>query len=76
MPDMEPMVLPLIAGVITLAVVAAVALRFGLPASRNSGNGAAIYLPSFLLYLITYPIGIFFQAAVAAARRDGHTRRR
>ena len=70
MQDKELMVLPLISGVVTLAVVAAIALGFGLPASRMSEDRAALYLPVFVVYVITYAISIFFQSAVVAGATE------
>jgi hypothetical protein len=66
MRDKELMVLPLISGVIVVAAVAAMTLGFGVDTSRIGRRDPALYLPLFLMYVVTYSIGIFFQAAVVA----------
>lgn len=71
MQDKELMVLPLISGVVILAVVAAMALGFGLSAQRiETARGPEVYIPMFLMYVVTYTVGIFFQAAVVAGATE------
>jgi hypothetical protein len=70
MKDKELMVLPLISGLFMIVAVAAMALGFGLTASRFEQRGPALYLPLFLFYVVTYTIGIFFQAAVIAGATE------
>jgi hypothetical protein len=70
MQDKELMVLPLISGVIMVAAIAVVALGFDVSMARIERHGADTYLPLFLLYVVTYAIGIFFQAAVVAGASE------
>jgi hypothetical protein len=70
MRDRELMVLPLISGVIIAAVVATFAFGFGLDPSTVRRHGPDTYLPLFLMYVATYTIGIFFQAAVVAGATE------
>ena len=70
MQDKELMVLPLISGVLIVAAVAAVALASGLDTSRIERRGVETYVPLFLMYVVTYTIGIFFQAAVVAGATE------
>jgi Family of unknown function (DUF6159) len=70
MKDKELMVLPLISGVIIVAVVASFGLVFGLTASTVERHGPEMYLPLFVMYVATYAIGIFFQAAVVAGATE------
>ncbi|MEP7309084.1 MAG: DUF6159 family protein [Acidobacteriota bacterium] len=70
MRDKELMVLPLISGAIMAAVVASFAFGFGLDMSRVERHGPDVYLPVFLMYVVTYAVGIFFQAAVVAGATD------
>jgi hypothetical protein len=66
MQDKELMVLPLISGIIILVVIAAVVVGFGLSGSRIEQRGPELYIPIFLMYVVAYSVGIFFQAAVVA----------
>jgi hypothetical protein len=70
MQDKELMVLPLISGAIMAVVVAGIAFGFGANISRVGRIGPAAYLPLFLIYVVTYAIGIFFQAAVVAGATE------
>jgi Family of unknown function (DUF6159) len=70
MQDKELMVLPLISGAIIAAVVISFAFGFGIDASRVERLGPDVYLPFFLMYVVTYAIGIFFQAAVVAGATE------
>lgn len=70
MQDKELMVLPLVSGAIMAAVVISFAFGFGLDASRVEQHGPDVYLPFFLMYVATYAIGIFFQAAVVAGATE------
>jgi hypothetical protein len=70
MRDKELMVLPLISGVVTLVAVVLMALGAGFNAERIQERGAALYVPIFLFYVVTYTIGIFFQAAVVAGATE------
>jgi hypothetical protein len=70
MQDKELMVLPLISGVIMVAVVGLVALGFRLDFATAGRLGPGVYLPVFLMYVATYAVGIFFQAAVVAGATE------
>jgi hypothetical protein len=70
MQDKELMVLPLISGTVTLAVVASAAFGFSLTGQSLERGGPEVYIPAFLLYVTTYAIGIFFQAAVVAGATE------
>src|SRR5262245_52405356 len=70
MQDKELMVLPLISGVIIVAALAALAFGFGLDTARIERRGVETYIPLFVMYVITYSIGIFFQAAVVAGATE------
>jgi hypothetical protein len=70
MQDKELIILPLISGVVIAAVVASFAFGFGLDAARVERHGPDVYLPFFLMYVATYAIGIFFQAAVIAGATE------
>ena len=70
MKDKELMVLPLISGLFIVITVAAMGLGLGLSTSRLERHGPDVYLPLFLFYVVTYAIGIFFQAAVVAGATE------
>jgi len=70
MQDKELMLLPLVSGAIIVVVVVSFAFGFGLDASRIEEHGPDVYLPFFLMYITTYAIGIFFQAAVVAGATE------
>ena len=70
MQDKELMALPLISGTIIVGVVASFAFGFGLDASSVERHGPDVYLPFFVMYVATYAIGIFFQAAVVAGATE------
>jgi len=72
MQDKELMVLPLISGLIMAVVVASFFLVFGV-IGRDAPPQApafAFYVPVFLMYVVTYAVGIFFQAAVIAGATE------
>lgn len=71
MQDKELMILPLISGAVIAVAVASVAVGFGVDSVKLQQRGPELYLPVFLLYVVTYTIGIFFQAAVIAAPWSG-----
>ena len=69
MHDKELMLCRLMAGVIIAGVVGVgVAFGFGFESDRAVRAGA--YVPLFLIYVVTYAIGIFFQAAVVAGAME------
>lgn len=70
MQDKELMVLPLISGVVIAAAVGSFAFSFGVDSATLQQRGPELYLPLFLLYVVTYTIGIFFQAAVIAGATE------
>lgn len=70
MRDKELMVLPLISGAIIVPAVVVMALGFGVDTSQIEQRGPGLYLPLFLMYVVTYSIGIFFQAAVVAGATE------
>jgi hypothetical protein len=70
MQDKELMVLPLFSGIIMAVAVTGIALGFGVDTARIGRHGADTYLPLFLIYVATYAIGIFFQAAVIAGATE------
>ena len=70
MRDKELMALPLISGAIIAVVVGVLAVGFGLSASTVRQHGPAMYVPLFFMYVATYAIGIFFQAAVVAGATE------
>lgn len=71
MQDKELMALPLISGATIVAVVGGIAFGFGLPLDGiGRHQSAAMYLPMFLLYVLAYAIGIFFQAALVAGATE------
>jgi len=70
MQDKELMVLPLISGVFIVIAIGVMAAGFGLSASHLPSRGPGLYVPAFLFYVVTYAIGIFFQAAVVAGATE------
>ncbi|HYV96412.1 MAG TPA: DUF6159 family protein [Gemmatimonadaceae bacterium] len=70
MQDKELMVLPLLSGVfITLAIVGVI-LGFGFSTDTFEQDRGTAYLPIFVMYVVTYTIGIFFQSAVVAGATE------
>jgi hypothetical protein len=70
MQDKELMVLPLISGTVIAAAVAAFALGFGVDSAKLQQRGPELYVPVFAMYVLTYSVGIFFQAAVIAGATE------
>ena len=70
MQDKELMVLPLISGLVIATAVVGFAFGFGVDSATLQGRGPELYVPMFLLYVVTYTIGIFFQAAVIAGATE------
>src|SRR4051812_28638376 len=70
MQDKELMVLPLISGVFIVIAMAAVTLGFGIDTARVERQGPDPYLPLFLMYVVTYSIAIFSQAAAVAGATE------
>jgi hypothetical protein len=69
MQDKELMVLPLVSGVVIAAVAASFFFGFGLE-GRIEAESDSVYAIVFLLYVVTYAVGIFFQAAVIAGATE------
>jgi hypothetical protein len=70
MQDKELMILPLISGVIILAALAVIAVGFGISGVELEERSPAMYIPVFVIYVVSYAIGIFFQAAVIAGATE------
>ena len=70
MQDKELMALPLVSGVVIMAVVLAVGFGLGLNPTTVRRIEPAMYLPLFVMYVCAYAIGIFFQAAVVAGATE------
>lgn len=70
MQDRELMVLPLMSGAATIVVVLGVVFGFGIPMREPERLEAAAYGPIFLIYVTSYAIAIFFQAAVVAGATE------
>jgi len=72
MKDKELMVLPLLSGLVIIGAVVGVGFGFGFTfdPERFQERGAGVYVPLFLMYVVTYTIGIFFQAAVIAGATE------
>ena len=72
MKDKELMVLPLLSGLVIIGAVVGVGFGFGFTfdPERFQERGAGVYVPMFLMYVVTYTIGIFFQAAVIAGATE------
>jgi hypothetical protein len=70
MQDKELMVLPLISGTIILLFVILWSLAAGLLTTRSTPHGVDLYVPLFVMYVVMYTIGIFFQAAVIAGATE------
>lgn len=70
MQDKELMVLPIISGLVIGVCVFALALGFGLATSGLSGDNPVAMVGAFAMYVVTYAIGIFFQAAVVAGATE------
>jgi hypothetical protein len=70
MHDKELMILPLISGAITIAVAVSFFFGFKITEDGLREGRADTIVPVFLLYVITYTVGIFFQAAVIAGATE------
>jgi hypothetical protein len=70
MQDKELMVLPLISGAIIAGVAASFFLGLGVDQAGLRQRDPAAMLPVFLFYVVTYAVGIFFQAAVVAGATE------
>jgi len=70
MQDRELMILPLLSGAVTVAVFAVAGLGLYVWQVTPEQWGARAYAPAFAFYVVTYAIGIFFQAAVVAGATE------
>jgi hypothetical protein len=70
MQDKELMALPLISGVFTVLVAASFFFGFGLEGRHIAQRRPELFVPLFLMYVVVYAIGIFFQAAVVAGATE------
>src|SRR5262245_14817574 len=70
MHDKELMLLPLISGSITLVVVVSFFFTFQFTRGGFKEGDPGTYVAAFVLYVVTYTIGIFFQAAVVAGATE------
>jgi len=70
MQDKELMILPLISGAVIAVAVAGFAFGFGVDSVKLQQRGPELYVPVFLMYVVTYTVGIFFQAAVIAGATE------
>src|SRR5437879_6054662 len=70
MQDKELMILPLMSGIVIAAVAASFFIGFGLELRQFENRSTVVYLPMFLMYVVTYAVGIFFQAAVIAGATE------
>jgi len=70
MHDKELVVLPLISGLLMIAVAASFFFAFDVRTGLEKNDNAILALPAFLFYVAAYAIGIFFQAAVIAGATE------
>jgi hypothetical protein len=70
MQDKELMILPLMSGLFSIMVAATFFFGLGFTERLTSERRQELYLPVFLMYVIVYAIGIFFQAAVVAGATE------
>ena len=68
--DKELIVLPLISGTVIVGVAASFFAGFGLQPTDLSGRRPEALIPLFLMYVVVYSVGIFFQAAVVAGATE------
>jgi hypothetical protein len=68
--DKELMVLPLVSGTAIALVCASFFLAFGVKPEMVARREPAALIPLFLMYLVAYSIGLFFQAAVIAGATE------
>lgn len=68
--DKELMILPLISGAFIVAVTVGVFMGFGVGQTDFDRKDPRAMAAMFLVYVVTYAIGIFFQAAVIAGATE------
>jgi hypothetical protein len=64
--DKELAVLPLVSGACLALLCAGFAFAMDVPAKGVEGREAELGVPAFLLYVVLYTVGFFFQAALIA----------
>jgi hypothetical protein len=70
MQDKELMILPLVSGIVAIAVAASFFFGFGIEVEHLAQKDPAALVPAFLMYVAVYAVGIFFQAAVVAGATE------
>lgn len=70
MQDKELMILPLLSGLVIAGVGVSFFVGFGMTARLAADDRSLIAVPVFLMYVVTYAIGIFFQSAVIAGATE------
>ena len=70
MQDKELMILPLISGALMIGVAASFFFGLGIESRLDDEAKSELLLPGFLFYVVTYAIGIFFQAAIVAGATE------
>lgn len=70
MQDKELMVLPLISGIVVAGLAASFVVSLGIGADEFDRRNPVHVAATFLFYVATYAIGIFFQAAVVAGATE------
>lgn len=71
MQDKELMLLPALSGATIVLVVGGLAFGFGISLDGIGRHSSRLmYVPMFLLYVLAYAIGIFFQAAIVAGATE------
>jgi hypothetical protein len=70
MQDKELMVLPLLSGMLCILAVASAFFGFGLVGMLTRGDRTMGYATIFCVSVVTYAIGIFFQAAIVAGASE------
>ena len=70
MQDKELVALPLISGVVIAVAVVIIALGFGVTSGEQTDGNPLLMVAAFGMYVVTYAIGIFFQAAVIAGATE------
>jgi hypothetical protein len=70
MQDSELMLLPLVSGAVIAAVVLTFFVGVGLDPAVVQQRGTDFYVPLFVLYVVLYAVGTFFQCAVVAGATE------
>lgn len=70
MQDKELMILPFVSGVLVVGVAVSFFFGFDIQARVAAHDNSLMAGPFFLMYVVTYAIGIFFQAAIVAGATE------